>query len=157
MRYGVGMVTPSLLSSLVVIVSLSGLFAAPRVSPERPLQVSGTVHFEGKGKVYVDLVTEAAFHSSSLVKPYLAIDVGPDEAARGWVPFVFKGVASGRYALRSFQDENGNGVLDTSLLGPPSEPWGMYRPSRPLMRGPRFEECAFELTADRTDIRITVR
>jgi uncharacterized protein (DUF2141 family) len=157
MRDRVGMVTTSSLSSFVVIASLAGLFAARGVSGERSLRVSGTVHFEGKGKVYLDLVTQSAFHSSSLVTPYLAIDVGPDDDARGWVPFVFEGVASGTYAIRSFQDENGNGVLDTRLLGPPREPWGMYRPSRPLMRGPRFEECAFELTADRSDIQITVR
>jgi uncharacterized protein (DUF2141 family) len=38
--------------------------------------------------------------------------------------FVFDGLAPGRYAVAAYHDVNGNGELDTSLLGLPAEPYG---------------------------------
>ncbi|MFL5335203.1 MAG: DUF2141 domain-containing protein [Geminicoccaceae bacterium] len=38
--------------------------------------------------------------------------------------FVFDDLAPGRYAVAAYHDLNGNGQLDTSMLGLPTEPYG---------------------------------
>lgn len=47
------------------------------------------------------------------------------------------------YAIGIFHDENGNGELDTNLLGLPTEPWAFSRPLRSWLRKPYFEEMSF--------------
>jgi uncharacterized protein (DUF2141 family) len=51
---------------------------------------------------------------------------------------------------------NGNGKLDAGKFGP-KEPWGMYRPKRPLFRGPKFKEIKFEVNTDMTNIEFEVK
>jgi uncharacterized protein (DUF2141 family) len=38
--------------------------------------------------------------------------------------FVFEGLPPGRYAVAAYHDVDGNGRLDTRMLGLPSEPYG---------------------------------
>lgn len=54
---------------------------------------------------------------------------------------VLRGVPPGTYALRAFQDLNGNAQLDRPMIGPPSEPWGVSNDIRHSFRAPRFEEA----------------
>jgi len=51
----------------------------------------------------------------------------------------------GKYALAIFQDLNGNGKMDTNILGVPTEPYGFSGSARTKWRSPAFEEAAFEL------------
>lgn len=51
----------------------------------------------------------------------------------------------GTYALAIFQDLNGNGKMDTNILGVPTEPYGFSGDARSKWRSPSFEEAAFEL------------
>ena len=60
------------------------------------------------------------------------------------------------YAIRVFQDVNGNGDLDIGSFGP-KEPWGTYRNVRPKFRGPKFEEMAFDVKETMKDIVIEVK
>lgn len=53
-------------------------------------------------------------------------------------------VPFGEYALAASLDANGNGRLDRNTFGYPTEPFGFSRGFRPTMRGPRFQECAFQ-------------
>jgi uncharacterized protein (DUF2141 family) len=55
-----------------------------------------------------------------------------------------------------FSGLNGNKILDSGAFGP-VEPWGMYRPSRPAFRAPTFEEVAFEVDKDITNIEIELQ
>jgi uncharacterized protein (DUF2141 family) len=51
---------------------------------------------------------------------------------------------SGTYALAVFDDLNGNGVLDTNMIGIPVEPWGFSNDSVSAIGGqPSFEQAAF--------------
>lgn len=82
--------------------------------------------------------------------------VGQAAAATGaTVAFSFPDVPPGTYAVAAFQDANGNGVLDRTRNGLPTEPYGfsngMGRPSVP-----RFERAAFGLRGDAAvPIRLT--
>ncbi len=63
---------------------------------------------------------------------------------------------SGTYAVAVMDDANGNGKLDTSWLGAPTEGWGVSRNAKPAMRAPRFDECAVELKPG-TTLSIEIR
>ncbi|GAB2511615.1 DUF2141 domain-containing protein [Lysobacter humi (ex Lee et al. 2017)] len=70
--------------------------------------------------------------------------------------FVFRDVAPGRYAVMVIHDENGNGRLDTNMLGMPTEGYGFSNNPR-VMRRPTFDEAAFDVGADAAAITIELR
>lgn len=138
------------------MVAVCVLGAGP-AEPPRCCSVYGEVVFNGRGDVHVDLVRRATFEKGQSNPDYLLVlRIGEEELRRGRVKFEFKDVPAGTYALRSFQDENGNGLLDTHFLGAPLEPWGMHRPSRPVMRAPRFDEVSFDLKSSVSGVEIVL-
>lgn len=56
------------------------------------------------------------------------------------VSVTLNGLPPGRYAAAAFQDGNGNGRLDTNLLGLPTESYGFSAP--PGIGRPSFEAAA---------------
>lgn len=78
----------------------------------------------------------------------------PDE--QGQPVCRFKGLPAGRYAVSAILDQNDNGLLDTSFVGIPVEPWGVTRDARPAMRAPSFDEAAV-VVASNQSTRAVVR
>ena len=68
----------------------------------------------------------------------------------------FADVPSGRYALMVIHDENGNGTLDTNVIGMPVEGYG-FSNNPQVMRKPTWEESRFELDDDALSITIDLR
>jgi uncharacterized protein (DUF2141 family) len=63
----------------------------------------------------------------------------------------------GRYAVRLFQDVDGDGEMATGMLGMPAEPFG-FSNDAPLQFGPpSFEDAAFEVGADGAATTVTLR
>jgi uncharacterized protein (DUF2141 family) len=119
--------------------------------------VSGAVLIKVKAPVYIQLVDREVFEGTKKELGYAAIiQIGNDEVKEGRAPFIFENVVPGVYAIRAFQDVNGNGKLDSGKLGP-QEPWGVYKSVRPLLRGPKFDEVSFEIRSDLTGIEIPVK
>jgi uncharacterized protein (DUF2141 family) len=56
---------------------------------------------------------------------------------------VFRGIDPGTYALSAFHDKNGNGKLDTNLLGMPIEDYCASNDARGFMGPPSFEDSKF--------------
>lgn len=56
----------------------------------------------------------------------------------------------GTYAVRAFQDVDGDGKLGTNPFGLPIEPYGFSRDAKPNMGPPSFDAAAFELKAGAT-------
>lgn len=51
----------------------------------------------------------------------------------------------GRYALALYHDMNDNLKLDKNFVGYPKEPYGFSNNFHPVLSGPDFEDCAFEV------------
>jgi uncharacterized protein (DUF2141 family) len=66
------------------------------------------------------------------------------------VTVVFRGLAPGAYAVAAFHDANGNGKLDTNVVGIPTEAFGFSRDARGSFGPPKFDAAAFELASDLT-------
>jgi uncharacterized protein (DUF2141 family) len=93
--------------------------------------------------LYVALYDSAAGFSGS---QSLASQRVPMRA--GIARLVFPGLAPGRYAVRAFADENGNGKLDTNLLGMPTERYGFSNDAKGNRAAPDFEAAAIGVDAD---------
>ena len=85
---------------------------------------------------------------------------GQPVAGRGGAPdgsaaltFTFEGLKPGRYAVRVMHDENGNGKLDTNLVGMPTEGFGASNDPK-VMRAPNFDEASFDV--GETDLAIAI-
>jgi uncharacterized protein (DUF2141 family) len=63
---------------------------------------------------------------------------------------VFNNLKSGKYAVRSYHDENNNKKMDTDFLGIPKENWGCSNNIRPHLAAPKFEDMIFVLEKDET-------
>jgi uncharacterized protein (DUF2141 family) len=64
-------------------------------------------------------------------------------------------VAPGRWALSSFEDVNGNGVLDMGMFGP-KEPSGFFKPFT-AWRAPKFEDVAFAVDRDIVNADVSLK
>ncbi|WP_310994036.1 DUF2141 domain-containing protein [Aequorivita marina] len=62
---------------------------------------------------------------------------------------VIKDLPSGNYAVSLYHDKNGNGECDRNFLGIPKEPYAFSNNFKPKFSKPTFEDCQFELTADK--------
>lgn len=62
---------------------------------------------------------------------------------------IFSDLPNGVYAVKAFQDQNGNMTPDKNFLGLPKEPWGLSNGSRPRFT-PVFEDAAFAVNGDTT-------
>ena len=71
------------------------------------------------------------------------IDVSSDTASAslGTLP-------AGQYAIRMYHDVNGNGELDTNLMGIPSEPFAFSNNARGSFGPASWEDSVFEVSGD---------
>jgi uncharacterized protein (DUF2141 family) len=63
---------------------------------------------------------------------------------------VYRDLPAGSYAVSSFHDENGNGKLDTNVVGFPTERFGFSRDAVGRMGPPSFADAAIDLQRDTT-------
>ncbi len=66
----------------------------------------------------------------------------------------FTGLDPGEYAVAVFQDLDGDGVLDTNMLGMPREPWGFSRDATGRMGPPDFADAAFSVEDETVELPI---
>lgn len=147
---------PRIALSLSIPIALL-ILAVPSLPGEGGLfSVSGEVAFSGTAPLYLELVDRDQF-DGNLRSPFgLVLRPTAEDASRGRVAFSFQSVPPGIYGIRSFQDTNGTGKLETGLFGP-KEPWGMYRPCRPALRGARFDEISFIVDRDLSGLSFPVK
>jgi uncharacterized protein (DUF2141 family) len=69
---------------------------------------------------------------------------------------VFTNVPAGVYAVAVYHDEDGDGKVDTNMMGIPSEPVGVSNNPKPAMRAPTFDEAKFEVSKD-VSMKVVVR
>ncbi|TDK29111.1 DUF2141 domain-containing protein [Luteimonas terrae] len=103
------------------------------------------------GRFQVALVDAGGYAGSAA--PVAARELAPAGAV---TRVTFDGVPAGRYALMVIHDENGNGTLDTNLVGMPVEGYGFSNNPR-VTRKPTFEEAAFDVGADALALDVSIR
>ncbi|MFM9926341.1 DUF2141 domain-containing protein [Variovorax sp. H27-G14] len=116
---------------------------APTAALAADLSLSVADGPAAQATLYVALYSDAAGYAASNA---LASQTTPMQ--EGKARLVFAGLPPGRYALRAFADENGNGKLDTNLMGMPTERYGFSNDAKGNRAPPDFEAAAFSVDAD---------
>ena len=123
------------------------LCAAALISPLATLAADLSLNVAdgpaAEATLYVALYNDAASYADSKA---VASQTAPMQG--GKARLVFTGLAPGRYALRAFADENGNGKLDTNLIGMPTERYGFSNDAKGNRAAPAFEAAAISVEAD---------
>ena len=136
------------IASLAVCVA--GLSASPVFAADL------TVNLEGlraqSGLVKVALVNSAEAWDGKAAPVQATGAPAKGETAQ----FTFKDLKPGRYAVMITHDENGNGKLDTNLIGMPVEGYGFSNNPR-VMRKPTWDETRFDVGAGNLAINVELR
>jgi len=63
----------------------------------------------------------------------------------------------GRYAVAAYHDADGDGELDRSVVGVPTEPYGFSNDARGRFGPPAFDDAVVELGGGATELEINLR
>jgi uncharacterized protein (DUF2141 family) len=134
------------LKSLFCAVTLAASFGGHAAT----LTVKISEFTKAVGKMGVQLVdSQAAYDGKG--KPIAAQMV--EVKSTDPLTLTFSDLKPGTYAVMVMHDENGNGKLDSNMLGIPKEGYGFSNNPR-VMRRPNFDETKFDVKA--ADISIAV-
>lgn len=135
-------VTP--LRRLAATLALSALASTPAWAADVTVELLGARSTQGK--------VRAALYGSAdtwLKEPQMLMGTSAPAATPKTV-LVFKNVAPGRYGITALHDENGNGTLDTNIVGLPTEPYGASRDARGRMGPPAWADAVVDVQSDTT-------
>lgn len=126
----------------IIVLSLLALLGLAQVLSAQTLTIEVRGIEKVKGQLYV------AFYSSEdtfLKKPLTGLRV---EVTDTVLIIPCQGLPAGEYAFALFQDENGNGRLDTAAFGIPTEKSGFSNNAEGIMGPPSYDKCLFCLQKD---------
>jgi uncharacterized protein (DUF2141 family) len=138
-------------SRITLLVTVAALLAASAIAPafasELTVNLHGVRAQGGLVKVAVVNSQEAWDGKAAPVQFDGAPPHGEDAS------FTFKDLKPGTYAVLITHDENGNGKLDTNVMGMPLEGYG-FSNNPQVMRKPTWDEARFDIGKD--DVAIDV-
>ena len=120
------------------LAALAGLVATPAVAADLAIEVRGVRSDAGRLFVAVHTPSEGAKFPAG-ESMYAGLQ---QQAREGAIRFVLRDLPAGRYAVNAFHDENGNGDLDTNVLGIPKEGYGFANDPPANFGPPSFEAAA---------------
>lgn len=133
---------------LIPAIVLSGL-APQLLAAELTVRIEGLRGTDGQLLVAVS-ASAAAWDGSAENAAARALVVDGDA-----MELVFADLAPGRYAVQALHDGNGNGRLDSNVLGMPIEGYG-FSNNPQVMRKATFDEAAVDLDEPGRRIVITL-
>lgn len=128
--------------TLSLLVAMGAMVAVPLAASAAELRVAVSDGPAAPAVLYV-----ALFDTAEAMTADKALAAQTLPMREGEAQLVFVGLPPGRYALKSFADENGNGKLDTNLVGVPIERYGFSNEARGRMGPPAFDAAAVPLEA----------
>ena len=139
-----------------ITLSALALFAASTAQAQTPADLSDlTVSFAvgaQQGQIMVALFPSQADYEGD---KSLAARVQPVGAET--VSVTFPGLPPGRYAVKSFHDVNGDGRMNSNIMGVPTEPVGFSNNAPIRMGPPSWDAAAFDVKAGGGVHTITLR
>jgi len=138
------------------LVFLAGAAAMAQENKSGTIKVVIEGVLDGQGQVRVALEKNAKdFDSGSFDTPKYLSRV--EDAKGDSVSVTFPAVPYGTYAIKAFQDLNGDGKLKTGFFGAPEEPWGFSNDATGFMGPADFSDAKFELDAPELELTIHLK
>lgn len=66
------------------------------------------------------------------------------------VTYTIKDLPEGEYAISLYQDVNSDGKCNRNFIGIPKEPYAFSTNFKPKFSAPKFKDCSFSLTKNKT-------
>jgi len=104
------------------------------------------------GKVMLNVLQNEA-QMAGTEAPYASIMLPPKASG---VSFTLHGLTAGNWGVQVMHDENGNGELDSNLLGIPKEPWAFSNNATGKFGPPKWQDLQFEIDADDGSVDQTI-
>lgn len=141
-----------LISALALVLSVGA------VSPAKPMSSANfTVVVENLRSADGDVRIALWSDPEGFTEADAAVAETGQKAQFGRVIFRFSGLPTGRYAIASFHDENGNGDFDRTFLGLPKEGLGFSNGAWISLGPPAFDEAAVDVEAPNQVIVVKLR
>jgi len=138
------------------LVFLLGATSVAQENKSGTLKVVIEGVLSGQGQVRVALEKNAKdFDSGSFDTPKYLSRV--EDAKGDSVSVTFPAVPYGTYAIKAFQDLDGDGKLKTGFMGAPEEPWGFSNDATGFMGPADFSDAKFELNAPELELTIHLK
>lgn len=138
------------------ILALLGSVGMSQENKSGTIEVKVEGVIDGQGKVRVALEKSAKdFDSGSFDTPKYLSRV--EDAKGDSVSVTFPAVPYGTYAIKTFQDLDGDGKLKTGFMGAPEEPWGFSNDATGFMGPADFSDAKFELNAPELGLTIHLK
>lgn len=138
-------------TSLLLVAGVLAAFASvPAFAAELTIHLHGIRAQTGLVKVALVDSQEAWDGKAAPVQGEGAPPHGEDAS------FTFKDLKPGNYAVLITHDENGNGKLDTNVMGMPLEGYG-FSNNPQVMRKPAWDEARFTVTDSDVAIDVELR
>lgn len=114
-----------------------------------------TVTIEGikkvQGTINLGVFDEAGYDGASDAVSGARITVDAET-----VTATIEGLAPGKYGIKLYQDVNDNGEMDTNPFGMPTEPYAFSNNAKGRFGPAKWDQAAFEVSADGTAHTITM-
>lgn len=137
----------------LALVFIVGAAAVAQENKSGTIKVVIEGVLDGQGQVRVALEKNAKdFDSGAFDAPKYLSRV--EEAKGEKVRVVFPAVPYGVYAIKTFQDLDGDGKLKTGFMGAPEEPWGFSNDATGFMGPADFSDAKFNL--DTPELELTI-
>ena len=125
----------------LAVAVLAGVVAGPVLAADLAIEVRGIR--SGDGRLYVAVhAPESKATFPAATGTFAAIQ---QRAHAGALRFVLRDLIPGRYAVNAYHDENGNGELDTNLVGIPSEGYGFANDPNTSFGPAKFDAAAVDV------------
>jgi len=135
--------------STVLAAALAATLAAPAFAgPTVTVKVVGIQTVQGS--MMIALYDEKNWSGPSVARAKVAVEGNT-------ITVTLPAPAPGRYGIKMYQDVNGNGEMDTNLVGFPTEPVGFSNDAPIHFGPPAFADAAFDVGANGATQTITVK
>jgi uncharacterized protein (DUF2141 family) len=142
----------SLFLALLLVPIATPAVAQSAGSDQLTVMVSG-LH-SSNGKVRIELFNSSKGFPKDDAGALQSVWVDASQAQQGAVQTTFKNLPSGDYAVLTFHDENGNGVLDRGAFGKPKEGFGVS--NNASGHPPSFDASKFSVTSAEQSVSLTL-
>ncbi len=141
------------------LAALLALLPRPQAPPAMPVHESATVTIvvngiaKASGSVQVALSNSGEDFRSSGAPWRFAVLRAEGER----VTWVVPDVPYGEYAVRAYHDANGNGKLDTNMVGFPKEPYAFSNGARGRFGPPSWDDAKVRVGEPAPRIELTLK
>jgi uncharacterized protein (DUF2141 family) len=137
------MLKQSLFLALLLVPSVPPAVAQTGGNDQLTVKVSGLR--SPNGKVRIEIFNSSKGFPKEEASALQSVWIDASQAQQGTIQTTFKDLPSGDYAVLTFHDENGNGILDRGAFGKPKE--GFAISNNPSGHPPSFDASKFAVTS----------